>query len=204
MQDIAESLNRDGVVSPGGGRWDRSKIRRILLNELYVGTLVYNRTTQKLKTPTRHNPKSEWIRTPGAFEPIVERTVFDEAQRLVTQAAMRYTPEYMLEQLRRVLDEHELVRPGLLRADPAAPAAATYAKPSGSHHFDTTFQVEGTQPSSNKCLARYRDFFDVSFAPSNTTPVVRLSLANATPLVQVPPADRTSTPQFAAAGLRNV
>jgi DNA invertase Pin-like site-specific DNA recombinase len=138
MQDIAESLNRDGVVSPGGGRWDRSKIRRILLNELYVGTLVYNRTTQKLKTPTRHNPKSEWVRTPGAFEPLVERPVFDEAQRLVTQAALRYTPEYMLEQLRRVLDEHELVRPGLLRADPVAPAAATYAKHFAS--LDSAYQ----------------------------------------------------------------
>jgi len=53
--------------TPGGRTWDRTKVRRILLNELYVGTLVYNRTTQKLKTPTRHNPKTEWIRTAGAF-----------------------------------------------------------------------------------------------------------------------------------------
>jgi len=127
MQDIAESLKRDGISSPGGGRWDRSKIRRILLNELYVGTLVYNRTTQKLKTPTRHNPASEWIKTPGAFEPLVEPALFDEAQRLVREAALRYTPEYMLDQLRRVLDEHALLRPALLRADPAAPAASTYA-----------------------------------------------------------------------------
>ena len=59
MNAIAVSLNSDGVTSPGGGTWDRSKVRRILLNELYAGTLVYNRTTQKLKTPTRHNPKAE-------------------------------------------------------------------------------------------------------------------------------------------------
>lgn len=138
MQDIAESLNRDGISSPGGGRWDRSKIRRILLNELYVGTLVYNRTTQKLKTPTRHNPASEWIKTPGAFEPLVEPALFDEAQRLVREAALRYTPEYMLDQLRRVLDEHAMLRPALLRADPAAPAASTYAKHFAS--LDSAYQ----------------------------------------------------------------
>jgi DNA invertase Pin-like site-specific DNA recombinase len=128
LNDIAEALNREGIASPGGGHWDRSKVRRILLNELYVGTLVYNRTTQKLKTPTRHNPQSEWIRTADAFDPIVERTAFDGAQQLLAQAALRYTPEFMLEQLRRVLEEHELCRPALVRADPDAPAPETYAK----------------------------------------------------------------------------
>src|SRR2546430_2414194 len=59
-QDIAEELNHQGITSPGGGAWDGAKVRRILVNELYVGTLVYNKTTQKLKTPTRHNPKGEW------------------------------------------------------------------------------------------------------------------------------------------------
>lgn len=128
MQAIAESLNRDGVPSPAGGSWDRSKVRRILLNELYVGTLVYNRTTQKLKTPTRHNPRDEWVRTASAFEPIVERPVYDEAQRILTQAALRYTPEFMLEQLQRVLEAHQFIRPSLLRADAAAPTSSTYAK----------------------------------------------------------------------------
>ncbi len=63
MEEIAEGLNRDGIASPKGGTWDRSKIRRILMNEVYVGTLVYNKTTQKLKTPRRSNPKDKWIRT---------------------------------------------------------------------------------------------------------------------------------------------
>ncbi len=128
MHDIAASLNRDGIASPGGGTWDRSKIRRILLNELYVGTLVYNRTTQKLKTPTRHNPKDQWIKSSRAFDSLVEPSVFDSAQRLLMQAALRYTPEFMLEQLKRVLEEHEFFRPTFLRADPSSPAPSTYAK----------------------------------------------------------------------------
>jgi len=125
---IAESLNRDGIASPGGGAWDGAKVRRILINELYVGTLVYNKTTQKLKTPTRHNPKGEWVRTGGAFDPIVEQGLFDEAQRVLAQAALRYTPPFMLEQLVRLFREHEFLRPSMVRADSAAPSPSTYAK----------------------------------------------------------------------------
>lgn len=128
LHEIAHGLNRDGIRSPGGGDWDRSKVRRILLNELYIGTLVYNRTSQKLKTPTRHNPQGEWIKTADAFDSLVERQVFERAQHLIAQAALRYTPEFMLEQLRRVLTEHEYFRPSLVQADSDAPAPSTYAK----------------------------------------------------------------------------
>ncbi len=128
LRGIAEGLNRDGIPSPGGGTWDGAKVRRILMNELYIGTLVYNKTSQKLKTPTRQNPKGEWIRTGDAFDPIVEQAVFDHAQRVLAQAALRYTPEFMLEQLDRLLREHEFLRPSLVKADAAAPSPSTYAK----------------------------------------------------------------------------
>jgi len=125
---IAESLNRDGIPSPSGGDWDGSKVHRILINELYVGTLVYNKTTQKLKTPTRHNPKAEWVRTGDAFDAIVDQEMFDQAQRVLAQAALRYTPQFMLEQLSRLFSEHEFIRPSLVRADAAAASPSTYAK----------------------------------------------------------------------------
>jgi DNA invertase Pin-like site-specific DNA recombinase len=128
INDIARGLNHDQVCSPGGGTWDRSKVRRILLNELYVGTLVYNKTSQKLKTPIRHNPKGEWIKKTDAIEHLVERTVFEQAQRIMAEAAMRYTPQYMLEQLRRLFDVHGCIRPAFLIADTAAPSPSTYAK----------------------------------------------------------------------------
>jgi hypothetical protein len=131
-------LNRDRVPSPGGGTWDSGKVRRILTNEQYVGTMIYNKTTQKLRTPTRHNPKGDWIRTGSAFDPLVEQAIFDEAQRVLAQAALRYTPEFMLAQLERLLNEHAFVRPSILRTDSTAPSASTYAK-----HFlslDTAYQ----------------------------------------------------------------
>ncbi len=137
-KEIAEGLNGDSIASPGGGPWNGAKVNRILINELYVGTLVYNRTTQKLKTPSRDNPKTDWIRTSGAFDPIVEQSVFDQAQDVLAQAALRYTPEFMLAQLERLFHKHEFLRPSLLQADSSAPSPSTYAK-----HFvslDTAYQ----------------------------------------------------------------
>ena len=124
---IAEGLNRDGLRSARGGPWNAGKIHRILTNVMYAGTLVYNKTTKKLKTPTRRNPRSQWIRTEGAFVALVEPAAFSRAQEIMAEVALRYTPEVMLQHLERLHREHGFLRPSLLRADEEAPAAATYA-----------------------------------------------------------------------------
>jgi DNA invertase Pin-like site-specific DNA recombinase len=125
---ISDGLNRDKIPSPGGGDWNGAQVRRILLNELYAGTLVYNRTTQKLKTPTRHNPQNEWVRTAGAIDAIVDQKMFAQAQRVLAQAALRYTSQFMLEQLARLLQKHHFLRPSMVTADSNAPSPSTYAK----------------------------------------------------------------------------
>jgi DNA invertase Pin-like site-specific DNA recombinase len=127
VEEIAESLNRDGLRSARGGRWNMEKVRRILTNRIYAGTMVYNKTTQKLMTPTRRNPEKDWIRTPGAFAPLVEQSIFDQAQAILARAAERHSPETMLGHLERLHREHGFLRASLLRADPEAPSASTYA-----------------------------------------------------------------------------
>jgi DNA invertase Pin-like site-specific DNA recombinase len=138
LPEIADGLNHDSIAAPGGGAWDSAKVRGILVNERYIGTLVYNKTTQKLRTPTRSNPKTEWIKTASAFDSIIEQTIFDQAQRVLAQAALRYTPEFMLAQLERLLKEHELLRASLVQMDSLAPAPSTYAKHFSS--LDSAYQ----------------------------------------------------------------
>ena len=125
---IADRLNRRGIPSPGGGAWDSAKVRHVLTNEVYIGTLVYNKTTQKLKTPCRANPHDEWIKKLEAFEPVVDKDVFDSAQEILQHRKVRYTPEYMVERLRKIFGEHGLVRPSLIRTDPESPSPVTFAK----------------------------------------------------------------------------
>jgi len=126
MAKIAERLNADGSRSAMGGLWNIGKVRRILTNIMYAGTLVYNKTSSKLKTPTKRNPVDQWIRTAGAIDPLVDQAIFDRAQAILAQAALRYAPETMLQHLERLHREHGFLRPSLVSADELAPSTSTY------------------------------------------------------------------------------
>lgn len=132
---IAEGLNRDRIPSPSGNRWGAESVRNRLRNEKYTGTMVYNRTTQKLKTPTRSNPFDEWVRTPEAFQGIVTREQFDQAQEILGERQRKYDPDHMLRQLHSLYEKHGLCRGSLLRTNVDLPRACTYGTHFGSLDF---------------------------------------------------------------------
>ena len=131
---IAQALNREGVLSPGGIGWSKSSVRNILRNEKYVGTIVYNRTTQKLKTPRRENPEDKWVRTPDSFEGIIDFDTFAKAAQRLEQRRRKYEPEVMLKGLQEIFDEYHFLRPSLLRASDL-PSAASFGNRFGSLDF---------------------------------------------------------------------
>ena len=47
--------------------------------------MVYNKTTSKLKSATVKNPKDEWVRTPEAFDAVVDQDIFQAAQDIIEQ-----------------------------------------------------------------------------------------------------------------------
>jgi len=77
---IAADLNKKHIPSPREGQWNRTKILRILRNETYTGTRVYNKRWGRLKEKSRRNPRSEWITCPNAFPAIISREIFEKAQ----------------------------------------------------------------------------------------------------------------------------
>ena len=83
--DTALVLNTMGIPAPNGGLWDKYKILRILSNETYIGTRVYNKTWKRLKQKGKRNPRSEWVICPNAFEAIIDKDVFEKAQQLLKQ-----------------------------------------------------------------------------------------------------------------------
>ena len=91
-QRIAADLNRDGIPSPTGKRWNDTTIRGnriissgILNCELYIGVIRWNRQ-KKLKNPDtghfayRLNPESEWIRAEAPELRIVPQELWDAAK----------------------------------------------------------------------------------------------------------------------------
>lgn len=97
MYKIARNLNDDGIVSPGiyiaemGGNeqmlarykqrkplWNTVAIMRILDNEQYIGTLVYNRYESKEVGVRRcvTLPEEEWKRVENCHSPIISKKDF--------------------------------------------------------------------------------------------------------------------------------
>lgn len=133
---IAAALNADEVRSPGATQWSAQAVRSILENELYAGTMVYNKTTQRLKSPSRNNPKGEWIRAENAFPAIIDRCIFDSAQKAIREAeearAIRYSDKDMLERLRALYVRYGTVRGSLIAGEKEMVSPATYSKHFGN------------------------------------------------------------------------
>lgn len=75
-QEIADILNQQGILTDLNRTWTKATVNQVLTNEKYIGNNVSNRISFKLKTKRVVNPESEWIRKEGAFEAIVEPSVF--------------------------------------------------------------------------------------------------------------------------------
>lgn len=100
--DIAKKLNDMEVPSPAesyemrrygevksGKRsyWLADRIRNILQNQAYIGAAVYGKTKKQLheNVPLNRLPREQWEVRKNAWEPLVEQTIFQEAQRILKQ-----------------------------------------------------------------------------------------------------------------------
>lgn len=97
--------------------------------------MVYNQTSQKLKTPRHPNPPEEWVRTAEAFDGIISLEQFEQAQEILDQRKRKYDPDYMLRQLDTLYKSHGVFRSTLLRSQDEAPCAGTFARHFGSLDF---------------------------------------------------------------------
>ena len=76
-----------------GRRWTISGLVRVVSHPIYLGTYVYNRTTQRLKSRSRLNPADHWVVVPGAVETIIPREMLYIADEVFfTGTAAEITP----------------------------------------------------------------------------------------------------------------
>lgn len=80
IADIVSYLGLKEISSANGKLWDRSKVIKILTDETYIGTRIYNKTWGRLKQKSRQNPRSEWIIVPNAFAAVIDEQLFKETQ----------------------------------------------------------------------------------------------------------------------------
>ncbi len=82
---IARELNRERIPSKNGFKWHPLTVRRIVMNESYIGVDYYNRTqTTMLKGRSKRvveRPRDEWIKLTGFSPPIISKGLFKLAKQ---------------------------------------------------------------------------------------------------------------------------
>ena len=79
LKKIAIYLNSKGIKPPKKDYWTPSTIRGILKNEIYTGTLIWNKYDKKTKGK-KYKPESEWIRIKDVYPVIIDEETFIKAQ----------------------------------------------------------------------------------------------------------------------------
>lgn len=95
---IASQLNKEGIPSPArylwlkgiskeerhkDSYWDRTNVKRLLTNKMYLGMLVYGKEKTSFAKGIKRQrvPESEWKYVPNAHEAIIDQELFDSVQR---------------------------------------------------------------------------------------------------------------------------
>ena len=123
---IADLLNAEGLTNQHGRPWSSHNVKAILTNQKYAGTLIFNRSTQRLRSSRRPNDTDKWIKVEDAFPSIVSHELFDETKQVRLRRGKHWTGDEMLDGLREILVEHGKVSADLI-AESNLPSAKSYA-----------------------------------------------------------------------------
>ncbi|MGR6431046.1 recombinase family protein [Rhizobium sp. PAMB 3174] len=131
-QEIAERLNREGILTDLDRPWTRGTVHQVLINEKYIGNNVWGRTSFKLKQAHVTNAESEWIRSDRAFEGIVPVELFDGARKRIQTRDARLTDDAMLAKLARILEREGYLSGLIIDEAENCPSSSSYSHRFGS------------------------------------------------------------------------
>jgi DNA invertase Pin-like site-specific DNA recombinase len=131
---IARILGARHSPSTLGALWSRSAVHEILTNEKYIGHNIYNRTSRKLKSRKKENPRSEWIRRDRAFTPLVDMNSFLAAQEIIASRARHLSDQQLLDRLQDLLAENGFLSALVIDECEDLPSSSVYAKRFGGLH----------------------------------------------------------------------
>ncbi|MBK8998002.1 MAG: recombinase family protein [Myxococcales bacterium] len=131
-REIAQALNRDGVLTDRGRAWTRGTVHELLTNEKYIGQNVFNRVSFKLKKKRVWNPPEMWVRDDAAFEPIVDHADFHIVRGIIIARHRRLSNDEMLARLRSLLQHRGKLSGVLIDEMDEMPSTAAYRHRFGS------------------------------------------------------------------------
>lgn len=144
-KQIADSLNRRGLLTDLNRPWTRGVVHQILVNEKYIGNNVWNHTSSKLKMPRIANPANQWIRADAAFPAIVDQSLFIAAQAIIQARARLWSNEEMLTSLKDLFQERGCLSGLIIDEQEHLPSSSCYRKRFGS--LIDSYRLIGYEPA---------------------------------------------------------
>ncbi|MFK4511391.1 recombinase family protein [Bradyrhizobium daqingense] len=144
---VAWELNKKEVPSQSGKQWTRVMVGAILRDETYIGNLIFNRRSYKLRQTHTYNPPEQWIRAEGCLESIVDREVFTRVAKFISERRVDLTEEEMLVRLQKVLLKEGKLSIGIIDRTPGLPSVATCQTHFGS--MRNLYRLVGYTPKRN-------------------------------------------------------
>jgi DNA invertase Pin-like site-specific DNA recombinase len=130
--EIARQLNRANIANHNGRPWTDGMIHTVLKNENYVGNVVYNRTSRRLGQKLVNNPRHLWIRGVALIDPIVDRSLFARAQKIMAERRVEIPEDQMLLRLRVTLHRKGRFNSSIINNTVGVPCVSGYVKHFGS------------------------------------------------------------------------
>ncbi|MCW4589687.1 recombinase family protein [Gluconacetobacter entanii] len=130
--EIADDLNRRGILTDLGRPWTRGTVHQLLINEKYVGDNVWNRRSFKLKKTRVRNEPEMWIKAQNAFDAIVERELFESARSIINTRSFRLSDEEMLHSLKKLYHQKGLLSGIIIDECDHLPSSGAYSARFGS------------------------------------------------------------------------
>jgi DNA invertase Pin-like site-specific DNA recombinase len=161
--DIADILNERGIPNHLGNRWRAGTVRHMLRCEKYIGNHVWNRKSTKLRSKTVRNAPDRWVRVDGVFEPIVERSMFDAAQKIFSGRVHRtqrgrprgLSDEEMILRLACLYREHGSLSRRIIDTSEDMPSCWSYRVRFGS--VARAYELVGFKKNANQYGPGIRD-----------------------------------------------
>ena len=153
INSLIELLNNAGVLTDLGKPWRRDAVTELLTNEKYIGNNVFNRRSFRLQKKHLRNHRDTWVRKDAAFEPIVDRELFERAQAIIRKRYHNFSDDEMIEMLRRLLKRHRELSAEIIEADRETPSVRRFIKRFGG--LREAYRLAGyTPPGSANGAAR--------------------------------------------------
>lgn len=130
--EIADRLNRDGILTDLGRPWTRGTVHQVLTNPKYIGDNVFNRVSFKLKIRRVANAPDHWIRARGAFAALVDIATFERAGKIVEDRSRKLSDADLLDMLQRLLQAQGSLSSLVIDEQEDMPSSAVYRNRFGS------------------------------------------------------------------------